>query len=123
MSLSGRAVKAGTLLSGAPKPIAFRLRRRRLRDVLTETNLLDVQLQIVQQTAGPHRLKGVAQRIAALHRRLDALERRLRLRARDLGFDNNLPMSVLRKQLTQVDPYDRYKGPERRTPLFAGRED
>ncbi|HLQ33191.1 MAG TPA: hypothetical protein VK457_10925 [Chloroflexota bacterium] len=123
MSVLERVVEVDMLLAGAPRPMACSMPRRRLRDVLAETNLLDVQLQIIQQAAGPHRLKGVAQRIAALHRRLDALERRLRLRTRHLGFDNNLHMSVLRKQLTQVELGDRFRDPERRTPLFAGRED
>ncbi len=81
MSLLRRTVEADMLLSVAPRLVACGIPRRRLRDVLVEINLLDVQLHIIQQAAGPHRLKGVGQRIAALHRRLDALEHQLRLRA------------------------------------------
>jgi hypothetical protein len=104
MSLLGWTLETDMpLMSGAGRSMASSVPRRRLPDVLAEVNLLEVQLQIVQQEAGPHRLNGAGQRIVALHRRLDCLEHQLRIRA--LQVDENLSRLTifqLRRRLGNV---------------------
>lgn len=88
---------------------------RRLSDILRELNLVDVQLQLFQEGAGPHYGRDLGVRIAALHRRLDDLEQQLRLRARALGQDDKPSLTELRTRLGILE--HRYDGRERRTSL------
>lgn len=66
--------------------------------LLVETEFLLVQLVAAHETRG-HRTLKQQDRIANLHRRLDQLERKLRRRARQLGEDQTLTLSQLRRRL------------------------
>lgn len=85
---------------------------RRLSDILMELGLVEVQLQLFHEGAGPHYGRNLGMRIAALHRRLDDLDRSLRLRASTLGEDEHDSLKELRRRLAVIDR--QYKGPERR---------
>lgn len=90
------------------------VRLRRLSDVLRELGLVEVQLQLFHEGAGPHYGRNLGMRIAALHRRLDDLERQLRVCASALGQDGQASLEELRQRLTAMDR--QYDGPERRDP-------
>ena len=85
-------------------------------ELLAEIDFLLVQLITLHSTTGPHRMREHQMRMAALHRRLDHLERQLRMR---VGEDDLSTLGQLRRRLDQVserrqrhDPD--YAGPERR---------
>lgn len=58
---------------------------RRLSDLLSEIQLLEAQLQVLREDAGPHLIRNIGLRIAALHGRLDQAEHRLRLHTSDVN--------------------------------------
>ena len=90
---------------------------RRLADLLAEIPFLEVQLRVVQDSAGPHRIRNVGMLIASLHRRLDALEWRLRVQARAEGEDERATMSEIRRRLAALaERHPSYHGTERRRP-------
>ncbi len=90
---------------------------RRLSDLLAEANFLLVQLQALQETGKPHKTRGLAQRIARMHRRLNDVEGQLRLWAKQLGHDDQATITELRQMLQSVVERDpAYRGPERRQP-------
>jgi hypothetical protein len=95
--------------------------RQRLSDLLSDANFLEVQIQTLQTQAGPHWLKGVGQRIARLHARLDDLEYQLRARASLKGSGvSGMSRRQLRRRLSLVTDRRQsgldiaYDGPERR---------
>src|SRR5581483_6070887 len=93
--------------------------RRRLSDLLADTQLVLMQLMVLQQESGPHHPARLQMRIAALHRRLDGLERTLRLRAAEKGVDGQTTLGQLRRVLATLTDrrqhsYGRRVGPERR---------
>jgi type II secretory pathway component PulJ len=84
-----------------------------------EAQFLLVQLVTFHRSNNPHHSPRQQQRIAELHRRLDVIERQLRMRAAELGDDTKGTLGELRRTL--VDKVDRrkgadphYFGPERR---------
>jgi hypothetical protein len=83
--------------------------RRRLSDLLEDLRFLEVQLIVLSETGPAHRSRNRGQQIATLHRRLDALERRLRQYA---GEEQQATISELRKRLLELERS--YQGPERR---------
>ena len=88
---------------------------RRLSDLLGDVAIVEAQLHSMRETAGPHRIRDVGVRLSALHRQLDRLERRLRLRARTLGEDDQTAMSAMRRRLALLsEDNPTYRGPERR---------
>lgn len=54
---------------------------------------------VLEEQGGAHHLRHVGLRLAAIHRRMDALEAKLRQRARELGEDSTLSMSELSRRL------------------------
>ena len=89
---------------------------RRLSDLLAEADFLEVQLRVLQETGPSHRKLNLQVVIAGVHGRLDALERRLRLRATELGEDDRAAIIELRRGLTVLAiGGTSYRGPERRT--------
>jgi hypothetical protein len=94
------------------EPRPGRIPLRRLSDLLLEYDLLEIQQHILMRDFAPHLSRNVALRLSKLRRKLDALDRRLRLRAHDLGLDTRQPIRVLRKRLAEVSA--RYAGAERR---------
>jgi predicted phage gp36 major capsid-like protein len=92
---------------------------RRLSDLLMEQGFIDVQMQVVAESVGPHKPRDVALRLAALRQRAEALDDEVRARARDMGEDCSKPMSELRGRLSarhdrRRGPDPSYQGPERR---------
>jgi hypothetical protein len=92
---------------------------RRVRDLLIEMNLAEVQLQVLREQAGPHLARDMAARLGTVHRRLDRVEHQLRARAHDLGEPANLTVPELRQRLSSGDRRRQrkgaaYAGPERR---------
>lgn len=87
---------------------------RRLSDLVTEVEFLQVQLHMVRDAGPAHHVRNVGVRIAALHQRLDVLERQLRLRARSEGDDPKAAISEVVRRLSAPDRQRRYRGPERR---------
>jgi len=81
--------------------------RRRLTDLIADVQLLEVQLQIMSETGGPHRIRNQGVRLSALHQRLDTLERRLRRRARMLGENDRGTLTELRQRLAAHRPQPR----------------
>jgi len=75
----------------------------------------------MERSTGPHHKPSQQQRIAALQRRLDVLEHRLRLRAAELGEDAKVTLGQLRRALAQRDP--KYRGPERRRAVRQGADE
>ena len=73
-----------------------------------------MQLQVLQETAGAHRTRTVGTRIAALHRRLDGLEDKLRLRASLLGYPADGSSQALRNRLRRLRDHLGKHGPGRR---------
>lgn len=87
---------------------------RRVSDLLLEMRFLEVQVQMLRDP-GPHLTRDRGLRVAALHQRLDELERRLRSYARERGDDEGASLGELRRRLAKVAAHDpRYSGPERR---------
>lgn len=94
--------------------------RRRLSDILSDMDFVEVQLEAIQRPQTCHKTSKLVQRISALHRRLDYLEDLVRVHARVWGEDPMLPNGTLRRHLR--DACDRggpttdgsYAGPERR---------
>lgn len=114
---------AGTPRSPTSKPAALgtstpplpRTHLRRLEDLLLQMRFLEVQLAVIEQSKGPHLLRNVGLRVAALHERLNELEHELRRRARHIPDARESTSRDLRRrleELTQHDPH--YRGPERR---------
>jgi DNA-binding response OmpR family regulator len=105
------------------------IRQRRLSDLLSELDFIEVQLQVFEETAGAHRNCHAAARIVALQRRMDDLEAQLQRCAGDLGQDPAPRPSELRRQLaSRLDrrqnrgPYggrDRRRTDRRRSPAVA----
>ncbi|MFI5266610.1 MAG: hypothetical protein ACHQ7M_04450, partial [Chloroflexota bacterium] len=93
-------------------------------DNLSAFKFAEIQLALLQEQAGPHYVRNLGLRRAALHRRLDTLEANLRRRARELGEDSSLAMSELCRLLGQRtdrrQPDDPYWTADRR--LWARRE-
>ena len=87
---------------------------RRLSDLVTEVEFLHVQLCMVRDSGPPHHVRNIGARIAALHQRLDVLERQLRQRAQYEGEDSKAAISVVLRRLSAPDRLPRYRGPERR---------
>jgi len=75
---------------------------RRLSDLLTESQFLEVQVRVLQETGAAHHGVQLRQRIMAVHKRLDELERRPRRRALELGENDRLAISHIRRQLTAL---------------------
>lgn len=91
------------------------IQRRRIRDALVDMQLTEIQLQIIQQSNGPHLIRNVGIRVAALHRRLGELEQRLR--ARDTVDAGRRGLRDLRQRMAELAEHDpKYDGPERRRP-------
>lgn len=80
--------------------------------------MLELQLQLFEEGAGPHYGRNLGLRIAALHRRLDEAEKQLRRHASRVAQDSQLSLKELRMRLAALDR--RYDGPERRNPLAPG---
>jgi hypothetical protein len=94
--------------------------RRRVTDALAELDFVLVQLITLHSDAGAHHSRDQHLRIAALHRRADYLEHRLRRRAAELGEDDRATLGHLRRLLREQPDRRRggdrsYRGPERRT--------
>ena len=87
---------------------------RRLSDLLTEVEFLQVQLHMVRDSGPAHHVRDVGVRLAALHQRLDVLERQLRQRARSEGEDAEAAISDVVRRLSAPDRRRRYRGVERR---------
>ena len=89
---------------------------RRLADLVSEIDFLQVQLQTIQATAKAHRTRNLGSRIGAIHDRLDLLEGELRLRAAKLGFSDDESFGQLNHQLRKLnhDLELAHEGPERR---------
>lgn len=91
---------------------------RRLPDLLKDAEFLLVQLVMLHQSGGPHLIRERAQRLGALHRKLDQVERELRIHGEKLGVGEGLTLGALRRRLAQLT--DRrsdarpHAGPERR---------
>jgi len=75
---------------------------RRLSDLLSEIQLLEAQLQVLREDAGPHLIRDIGLRLAALHGRLNQTEHRLRVHARDLNEDDQAAISHIRTRLTAL---------------------
>jgi hypothetical protein len=88
---------------------------RRLSDLVSEASFMEIRVQVLHESAHSHKSRTFGLRLAALHRRLDAIERQLRTRARWLGTDDSGSVSELRRRLAelmkQAPPYE---GVERR---------
>lgn len=82
---------------------------RRASDLLLELTFMEAQLCVLRDEGKPHRTRHLGERIAALHHRLDEIERRLRLSA---GVGCDVPVPELRRRLALVA--SAYPGPERR---------
>jgi len=79
--------------------------RHSVGEILADRALAEVQLLVLQQTNGPHHLRNVEQRIAAVHRRLDLLEADLRRRATEYGVDPALPIAAICAELSKrIEP-------------------
>ena len=87
---------------------------RRLSDLVTEVEFLQLQLHVVRDSGPPHHLRDVGVRIAALHQRLDVLERQLRQRAQSEGQDSKAALSEVLRRLSAPDSAASSHGPERR---------
>jgi len=89
---------------------------RRLSDLLSEIQLLEAQLQVLREDAGPHLIRNIGLRIAALHGRLDQAEHRLRLHARDLNEADQAAISHIRTRLTALQARRQKIAPDRPDP-------
>ena len=90
---------------------------RRLSDLLAEADFMEAQLRVLQEPGPSHRKLKLQTHIATVHRRLDELERRLRLRAIELGEDDRGAISQLRRRLATLAKHDlSYRGRDRRRP-------
>src|SRR5712692_3431654 len=93
--------------------------RRRFSDLLTESAFLEVQLIVLRESGPAHLTRQRGVRLARVHRRLYAMERRLRLMAMGLADDQKVSISALRGRLSHHTDRRRtrdsaYSGPERR---------
>lgn len=80
------------------------LLRRRLSDALKDREFTEVQLFVLQESAGAHHPAALGLKIAGLHRRLDALDVQLRYHATQHGEDPKQPIAELCRRLaSQVD--------------------
>jgi hypothetical protein len=77
-------------------------RRRLLADLLADAEFLLVQIVLLHQEHGPHLIRGRAQRLANLHRKLDEIEKELRERAAVLGLDTSVTLGELRRRLARL---------------------
>ena len=92
--------------------------RRRLADLLQDVEFLLVQLVTFHQSTGPHHTLRQQEGVVRLHRRLDGLEHKLRLRANELGDHEPVTLGQLRRRLSQTTgPQD--GKPERRESAAA----
>jgi hypothetical protein len=89
-------------------PIPFR--SRRLSDLLADIDFLEIQLQVMQEQGPEHKTANLGQRIAALHRLLDHLERLVRVRAQELGREDPALANPALRRLLRARP-DRRKPP------------
>ena len=69
---------------------------------------------MMHEAAGPHLIRDRGTRLSTLHRRLDLLELKLRLRAEAAGEDDQATPSELRQRLEAWTRNPNYHGPERR---------
>jgi len=89
--------------------------RRRLKDLLSELQFLEAQVQVLSESAAAHHRRDVGLRLAALHRQLDELERRIRNRSISLGQFDRVDVRELRQRLASLAyRHPDYRGPERR---------
>jgi hypothetical protein len=79
-----------------------------------EMQFLEVQLHMIRESGPAHHIREVGVRLAALHQRLDVLERQLRQRAQFEGEDAKAAISEVARRLSSPDRARRYRGPERR---------
>lgn len=74
-------------------------RRQRLEDLLTQADLLLTQLVVFHQSTNPHHNARQQLRISELHRRLDVVERQLRMHAAQIGIDADATLSHIHRAL------------------------
>jgi hypothetical protein len=84
---------------------------------MMELDFLEIQRLAVKESNGPHLSVDIAAHLAALDRRMDALEVQLRARAKAIGESAELSLSQLHSKLAEIGRRDpAYVGPERRRP-------
>lgn len=73
--------------------------RALLAHLFQELDFLEVQLQVLSETSGPHHTCNVEQRLARMRRRLDELENQLRSIAKARGAPSEGPLGDIRRWL------------------------
>lgn len=118
MNKAAVATRSHTSTPAAPgtfTPPLPRTHLRRLEDLLLQIRFLEVQLAVIEESKGPHLIRNVGIRRAALHERLDELEHELRWRARHIPNARDSTSRELRRRLEELSQHDPdYRGPERR---------
>ncbi len=85
-----------------------------LSDLLSEADFLDVQIQVIHETAPTHKGRDWGLRLAALHHRMYDLEEEMRLHASMLGESAMGPGYELRSRLREVCRRQDVHDPDRR---------